>query len=156
VVSITTLFFAPLQRDGMIKKVLAKTIAGTATAGLMLVPVTGTIAPQISTVACAYPDTVATTTNIKVAKSFQRQGQRNVATVTVRSGAGKPKGTVSFRVHTGRTHKAQLRNGRATFRIPTWLKAGRTYGIGARFSGACQFRDSRDTAFVTVFRKRGR
>jgi hypothetical protein len=141
----------------MIKKVLVKAVAGTATAGVMLVPVAGTVAPQVANVACRYPDTVSTSMNIHVDKAFQRQGERNYARMTVRSGAGAPTGTVSFRIHTvKKVQYAKLKNGKATFRIPSSLKAGRTYGISSIYFGQCKFRKTTDTAFVSVFKKKGR
>jgi hypothetical protein len=139
----------------MIKKVLGKTIAGTLTAGLLMVPVAGTVAPQVANVACNYPDTVATSMNIRVDKAFQRQGETNFARMTVRSGAGTPTGSVSFRVQSvKRVQYAKLKNGKATFRIPSSLKAGRTYGINSVYFGQCKFRKTDDTAYVTVVKRR--
>jgi hypothetical protein len=141
----------------MIKKVLGKAIAGTMTAGLLMVPVAGTVAPQVANVACkhAYPDSVATSMNIRVDKAFQRQGEKNFARMTVRSGAGTPTGTVSFRVQSvKKVQYAKLKNGKATFRIPSSLKAGRTYGINSVYFGQCKFRKTDDTAYVTVVKRR--
>lgn len=139
----------------MIKKVFGKAIAGTATAGLMLVPVAGTVAPQVANVACTYPDTVATSVKLSVDKSFQRQGEKNYARVKVRSGAGTPQGVVTFRVRGVKVDTDRLWHGRATFRIPT-AKSGSTFKVSAHFYGNCEFRNSTDIAYVTVVKKKGR
>jgi hypothetical protein len=138
----------------MIKKVLTKAVAGTAAAGLLMLPAVGTVAPQIANVACQYPDSVSTSMNIDVAKSVVRQGEKNSATIVVRSGAGVPKGNVTFEIQgVNKVRNKNLVNGRATFDIPQ-LKAGRTYGIDSQFRGSCQYRNSSDTAYVTVVKKR--
>jgi hypothetical protein len=136
----------------MIKKVLGKAIAGTMTAGLLMVPVAGTVAPQVANVACNYPDTVATSLKLSVDKSFQRQGERNYARIRVRSGAGTPQGLVTFRVRGVKVDTDRLENGRATFKIPTVGKRG-TFKVAAQFYGRCEFRNSSDIAYVTVVKK---
>src|SRR5690349_6182645 len=62
-----------LVRKQMFTKVITKAVVATATAAVLLVPTAGTVAPSITTVACQYNDTVATTTNIDVDKPIMRR-----------------------------------------------------------------------------------
>lgn len=134
----------------MLKKALGKAVAGTAAAGLVLVPSAASLAPQFATVACDYPDSVATSTDITLDKTAAPYGSTNTATVQVSSGAGTPEGKVKIRVKGVQTWTHTLSNGRASQSLPRTLDAGETYTVRGIYNGQCDWRGSSDSAFYTV------
>jgi hypothetical protein len=129
----------------MFKKVLGKAAAGTAAASLLFVPGAVTAAPQIATVACEYPDRVATNTQVSLDNMAAPYGSPNTAHVEVSSAAAAPEGQVRVRVETGGTWVQQLSGGSATRALPRTLDAGRTYTVRADFIRSCDYAYSFDT-----------
>jgi hypothetical protein len=125
-------------------------VAGTAAAGLALVPSAVTVAPQFVNVACPYPDTVTTSTSVSLAVVAAPYGASNRATVRVTSGAADPKGRVRISVQGVKTVVKTVRGGRAGVALPRTLDAQETYTVRARFLGDCEFRGSAATAYYIV------
>ncbi len=139
----------------MIKKILGKATAGTAAAGLVLVPLAAVSSPQFVTVACDYPDSVATSTDIRLTTVAAPYGTQNTATVQVTSGTGTPQGKVRVRVIGKSSWLLTLdASGRATKPLPRTLDARATYRVKAAYKGDCDWRDSDDTINYTVKRAR--
>jgi hypothetical protein len=136
----------------MLKKILGKAVAGTAAAGLVLVPSAVTVAPQFVNVACQYPDPAATSTSVVLDAVAAPFGTRNRVTVNVSSAGATPRGKVIIRVESLGRFVKTVRGGSATLALPRTLDARNTYTISAKFDGTCRFRNSRDTAQYTVFK----
>jgi hypothetical protein len=134
----------------MLKKILGKAVAGTAAAGLVLVPTAATVSPQVTNVACQYPDSVATTTDVVLASTVAPYGSRNSVTVNVDAGDATARGTVRIRVAGVGSWTKRVTDGSVTQRLPRTLDANETYRVSAQFKGACRFRNSGDVAFYTV------
>lgn len=146
----------------MLKKILFKSVAGTAALGSALAlaalagPATTTAAPELRNVACEYPAEEASTTTLELLRSVGRFGDVNRAFVTVTTPSGPPAGQVRLRVNgTLRATKPLNDNGEATFGLPRYLRAQATHSITARFVPVddCQVSRSADTASYTVFRR---
>jgi hypothetical protein len=137
----------------MLKKVVGRAVAGTAAAGLVMVPAVTTVAPQLSNVSCQYNDTVTTSTDLTLRYVVAPYGARNVATATVSAGADDPAGKVRITVAGVGSWTRTLGDGnRVSQALPRALDAGKTYTVRARFLGKCRFRDSSDGAAYTVQR----
>lgn len=113
-----------------------------------------TASPAITTVA-DYPAGVVTNTDLQLDKSRVAAGESNTARVTVSSGAGAPKGTVTFKVGGHQKTVVLSSSGTASYTMPIDLQAGRTYKVTASFNGGGAWRPSSDSAYVTVAGKRG-
>ncbi|QIK64974.1 hypothetical protein G7072_00255 [Nocardioides sp. HDW12B] len=144
----------------MIKKAAVKATVGTAAASLLFLPgATMVAAPSLELMACSYPDSVVTTTELELAKSVVRRGERNQARVEVRSSGPTPRGEVRLTIRKdtrngskvvwGRT-KGLNQNGVARFKRVKTNLAPDTYEVRAQYLGKCRFRDSSDTDFMTV------
>jgi len=139
----------------MIKKSLRNAVAATAIAGTMVLPAATTVAPQIADVACAYPNSVTTATNI-AAPTVIKDHTSHTATVDVDPGAAK--GRVRFRIvgplgHHSDVQKnvwAQYDGSPVSFSYGGAFKAGKNYKLKAKFYGNCKFRNSSDALVVTV------
>jgi hypothetical protein len=141
----------------MLKKATLKATVGTAAASLLFLPgATMVGGAQIAPMACNYPDSKNTVTQLTLKKPVMRRGQKNFGLVRVSNtdGPAAPKGKVTFRIKkVSSKTKAVNRKGKARFNIKRNLKPG-TYKVIAKFRGTCKFRDSRDVAFLTVQRRR--
>ena len=139
----------------MIKKALAKAVAGTAAAGLVLVPSAVLAGPQFTNVACDYPDSVATTTDLRLKAVAAPYGTQNTAYVEVNSGTGTPQGKVRLRVIRKASYLLTLNeNGEVTKDLPRSLEAGNTYRVKAAYKGKCDWKNSNDVVNYTVKKAR--
>jgi hypothetical protein len=141
----------------MLKKATIKATVGTAAASLLFLPGATMVATTpIAPMACNYPDSVNTVTQIRLQKPVMRRGQKNFALVRVTNADGpqSPKGKVTFRIKkVSSKTKGLNRKGKAKFNIKRNLRPG-TYKVIAKFQGTCKFRNSKDVAFLTVQRRR--
>lgn len=134
----------------MITKTLRNFVAAAAVGGTMLVPAVTTIAPQVENMACNYPNSIVTNTDI-VAPTVVRDHTANNAVVNVDAGGMKPNGRLRFKVQGRKPTWVQIRDGEpASFSFGGAFKAGRTYKLRAKFHGACRYRNSSDQMIVTV------
>lgn len=97
-----------------------------------------------------YPATVATTTSLSL-RSVGFYGGRNVASVRVRSNAGRPGGTVTISGR-GFRYTVTLHGGRASHALPRYLPARHTYRVTARYPGRGCFKASSASKSYTVYR----
>lgn len=134
----------------MIKKTLSKAVAGTAAAGVLILPAATTIAPQFELVKCKYPNSVVTDTELIYPTVIKAHTQHS-ARVNV-DGQGGPDGYVVFQIpDAGIMKQKNVNDGRPVkFKFGKKLDGGRTYTIKAKFFGKCKFRDSSDQGKVTV------
>ena len=144
----------------MIKKTLRNALVGTAAAGAMILPAATTVAPTIQNVACKYPKSIVTSTDL-IAPTVIQDHDTNTATVDV-DGQGGPNGTVRFKVvgpikddgTGGKKRKVAFKdvtNGEpVTFTFGGGFKAGKNYKLKAKFFGNCRYRNSSDALIVTV------
>ena len=145
----------------MSNNMLRKTAVALAAAGLLFVPVSTSAAaaePQAVQSSYAYPGyygKVITKTSVKLNRSVVKEGQHNVARITVASGSIPPSGRVHLVVKgIGSVGSAVVRNGVATIRFGKALSGKRTYRVKAVFVGNKTFRGSGDTADFTVIKHR--
>ena len=111
-------------------------------------------APGLAT-AAPYPPSVVTSTDLTLQHDTVQEGQSNKAYAKVSSGSGTPTGTVTFTVAGHQSTVALKPNGTATFNMPTDLAPGKTYKVAAHYNGDGVYKESSDTAYVTVEKKRG-
>jgi hypothetical protein len=127
----------------MFKKMLFKSVAGATALGsafavsLVATPAMVTSAPEIRNVACniAYPQSVATNTQLSLVRTAGQYGLQNSATVRVvrTDSAGRnPVGRAVIRVVGVRNYTVRLTNGEATVNLPR-LNARQTYTVRARY-----------------------
>jgi len=141
----------------LIAKTLRNAVAGTAAVGAIVLPGAMTVAPQISNMACQYPDSVVTDTEIASQRHFDR-GEVGRAVVTVVSDAGVPNGDVRLVISKNGDEKwnsgrVPLPNdGTKGFDLPDKLKVGE-YVLRGKFFGKCQYQNSSDRFAFTVDRK---
>jgi hypothetical protein len=141
----------------MLKKATIKATVGTAAASLLFLPGATMVATTpVAPMACNYPDSINTVTQVRLQKTVMRRGERNFGLVRVTNTQTQatPKGTVTFRIkRVSEKTKRLNRNGKAKFNVKRNLRPG-TYKVIAKFNGNCRFRDSRDVTFLTVQRRR--
>jgi hypothetical protein len=117
-----------------LKKVLGRTVAATATTGLLVAPLALTTSPQLMNVACSN-DPTETPTTLVLQRDRAQYGTKTLATATVSSAqAGKQ---VTFSL-TGANRSQSIAkrvaaDGRAQWLLPRGLVADRTYTVQARF-----------------------
>lgn len=114
---------------------------------VVLVPSSATAAPTCQP---GYPATAATTTSLSL-RSVGFYGGRNVASVRVRSNAGRPGGSVTISGR-GFSYTVALHGGRASHSLPRYLPARHTYRVTARYPGRGCFKASSASKSYTVFR----
>ena len=147
----------------MITKTLTKAVAGTAAVGAMMAPAAMTVAPQISNMACAYPNTAVTKVDIASQRNWEK-GDVGRAVASVTSEAGTPNGDVRLLVigpdrkdagdqpDTYFADRAPLPNdGTKGFDLPDNLRVAE-YVIRVKFFGHCRFMDSSDKFRMEVER----
>lgn len=146
----------------MLKKILFKSVAGTAALGSALAlttvagPATISAAPELRHVACSYPAEEASTTDVQLRRSMGRFGAVNRAVVTVTAGDAPAEGRVRLQVNgTTRATKRLNDNGMATFGLPRYLRALSTHSVTATFIPAddCVTTRSRDAGSYTVYKR---
>lgn len=141
----------------MFSKLIIKNVVGALAVGGVLAvsqfasPAVVTSSPAIAE--RAYPASVVTNTDLTLDRTTVRPGQRNTARVTVSSDDGTPQGTVTFRVSGHDPQTVTLVNGKASYDMPTDLKAGRTYTVTATYNGNKVYKKSSDSENVTVEEK---
>jgi LPXTG-motif cell wall-anchored protein len=139
----------------MFRNVLtSRLVAALAAGGVLAIaqlsgPATVASVPALEQVA-DYPESVETTTDVRVDHPMMRPGQTNHARATVSSDNGTPKGTVTFKVSGHAPKVVTLRNGHASYTLPSDLAAGKTYTVTARYNGKGQYKPSSDETQVTV------
>ena len=152
----------------MLNAIVRKVAVGVASAGLVIAPVATAASaataaePQATKYSYSKPGKpgkyhgkVVTRTHLKLAKSVGKKGQRNWAFIRVTSGAGKPSGRIILLVNGKVYGTAVVRNGVARLPFGKNLPAGKTYRVTAVFAGSGKFKDSSDTAYYTVVKKKG-
>ncbi|HET7735993.1 MAG TPA: Ig-like domain-containing protein [Nocardioidaceae bacterium] len=137
----------------MIKKILGRSVGGTAIAGLVLTAAPVTVAaPQIVQVACPYPATIASSTNLTLSRYVAQFGAVTSATITVSSGAGTPGGQVRLVVNGKSKGLKTLSAGTATYQLPRRLAARKTHTVKAEYVGSCVHQPSASTKSYSVFK----
>lgn len=133
----------------MFKKIMLRSVSGATAVGAALAmtlsttPAVVTTAPEIRNVACEvkYPGSVATTTQLSLARPLGVYGDANFATARVsrdEAGAKTPDGPVRFLLTNPdgslrRIWFVQLQDGEATVRLPRRLDAQTTYRMRASY-----------------------
>jgi hypothetical protein len=136
----------------MIKKVLGRSVGGTAIAGLVLTAAPVTVAPQIVPVAC-YPVPLTTTTTLQLSAYVVQYGAKTTATITVDSGVGTPVGQVRLVVNGKSKGLKTLSAGSATYQVPRRLIARKTHVIKAEYVGDnCNYAPSTESKNYSVFK----
>ncbi len=113
-----------------LKKVLGRTVAATATTGLLVAPLALTVAPQMANVSCSPGET----TGLSLQRESGQYGTKTRATASVdASHAGE---VVTFALEgPSRAQTIDRRiddSGQAWWVLPRGLAAGRTYDVTAR------------------------
>jgi hypothetical protein len=135
----------------MYKKILGRSVGGTAVAGLLLAAAPVVAGPQVAPMACTYPDAVATQTTLTLSRSIAGYGAVTQASIKVTSGAGTPQGQVRLLVNgTPRATYTLSASGEARPNLPRTLKARDTYRIEAAFVENCDYKASSAVKFYTV------
>jgi hypothetical protein len=138
------------------KTKLGKVAVSSAAAAALMIPTAGLVSPAFANPTpppgedCSYPDTVATSTDLRLDYTVAPYGTQNVANVTVDSAVGTPEGEVAIRLIGQTRWVLTLQDGEATQALPRNLKARQTYEVRARYLGECDWRPSSDSAFYTV------
>ncbi len=117
-----------------LRKVLGRTVAATATTGLLVAPLALTTAPQMMNVACT-DDPSETTTTLVLERSRAQYGTKTRATATVSPVRAGEQVTFSLE-GANRSQSIDKRisdGGQAQWLLPRGLVAERTYTIEARF-----------------------
>ena len=137
----------------MIKKSLRNAAASTAALGVVILPGATTIAPQMELMACKYPRSIVTDTEVIYPTVINA---RTVHTARVNvDGLKGPNGRVRFRVGKQDPQFAQVRDGKPVkFKFGGNLRGGRTYTIRAKFFGNCKYRNSSDQVVISVLKHR--
>lgn len=150
----------------MFTKHVIKSVAGATAVGatlamsLVATPAVVTTAPEIRTVACAYPDSIATLADVTLRRVAAPYGTSNLASVTVErtDTGGAATGSVRFTVASGGSvysaATVTLSGGSASWTMPSRLPSSRTYTVRADYRPTCRFRADSDAAFYTVYRAR--
>ena len=144
----------------MIKKTLRNSVVGTAVAGALILPAATTVAPQLQLMACDYPNSVFTTTDVD-APAAVRPGEAVPVSVVVEAAEGEPNGKLIVTI-TGPSGKRVrekdkgVGDGEREF-LFAGFKLGKnqdakTYKVTARFIGTCKFQNSSDSVYFTVQR----
>ena len=138
----------------MIKKVLGRSVGGTAIAGLVLAAAPVVVSPSIIPMACeGYPTPPATSTTLTLQRSIATFGTRTTATIKVTTGGPTVIGQVRLVVNGNSRGLTPLVNGEVTRLLPRKLPARRTHTIRADFIANCAFAgSSSDPKKYTVFR----
>lgn len=139
----------------MFKKVLGRSLGGTAVAGFVLTAAPLVAAPQITKVACgSYPSPIASQTVLTLSAAIAPYGAATTGKVKVTAGTashGTPSGTVSIQVAGVAGPTLALNSaGEAEFALSRGLVARATYAIAARYSGSNCHNASSDQRFYTV------
>lgn len=140
----------------MFKKVLGRSVGGTAIAGLVLAAAPVAVSPQITLVACPYPPANSSATSLSLTRVVGPWGSVNRATAKVTSGAGTVTGQVQFLVNGKVRATLSLSGGSATYTLPRGLKARRTHTVLVRYLETCEFDDSQATKFYSVIKAKPR
>jgi len=138
----------------MIKKVLGRSLGGTAIAGLVLTaaPVAGT-AP-FALMACeGYPPPTTTSTTLTLQRAIATYGTKTTATIHVTSGTNTPvTGKIRLVVDGNTKGISDITNGVATRLLPRKLRAKMTHTIRVDFIATCLLAGSSATKKYSVFR----
>jgi hypothetical protein len=146
----------------MFKRIVVKSVAGAAGAGVVLAlagltsPAAVSASPAIKNMACStnYPNPAASNTALAVVHYIHEYGKGNRAVATVASGGKNASGSVRFATD-GHSWLVPLVDGRAAHALPTRMGAAETYKVRARYLPDCkngEVAGSRDHRFVTVNR----
>lgn len=139
----------------MFKKVLGRSLGGTAIAGLVLTAAPVAVSPSFVMVACeGYPPPATTSLTLTLDRSFASYGTKTNATIKVTTGANTPvDGTVRLVVNGRHRGLSTLGpDGVVTRLVPRRLVAGKTHKIRADFIATCLFAGDSDTKNYSVFR----
>ena len=145
----------------MIKKSLGKALVGTVAAGALALPAATVVAPSMQLMACEYPNSINTTTDVIIEDPLVRPGEAVHVDVIVDAGGKDPRGRVILTV-TGpkgtqvREKKKDVDDGTISFALGSF-KLGKkqdekTFRVTARFRGNCRFQNSSGVAYFTVAR----
>ncbi|HSV37294.1 MAG TPA: Ig-like domain-containing protein [Nocardioidaceae bacterium] len=138
----------------MIKKVLGRSLGGTAIAGLVLTAAPVAVSPAFVPLACEYPVIPTTSTTLTLQQSVASFGTKTTATINVQSGAGTVTGKVRLVVNGNTKGLTDLVNGQSVRVLPRKLIAGRTHVIRAEYVGNCSFNASSQQKKYSVFKAR--
>lgn len=145
----------------MIKKSLRKAAVGTIAAGALALPAAGAIAPQMQLVACQYPDSIASSTDVIIDTPLVRPGAGVRVDVEVFASGRNPNGRVVLSV-TGpsgkrvRTKEKAVRDGNISFVVGNFRlgkkRDQKTFKVTALYNGSCRFKNSSGTGYFVVSR----
>jgi hypothetical protein len=127
-----------------LRKVLGRTVAATATTGLLVAPLALATSPQLMNVACT-DNASETTTTVALERNRAQYGTKTVVTAKNTPAPTSTDSLVEYRVSEGTrtfatfTKRAET-DGSVSRLLPRGLVAGKTYDVEARFA-SCNWSD---------------